>query len=188
MERGFEILHEDTDLLVVNKPAGLVCHPTKADGGSSLISRIRTYLGPDSSPHMANRLDRETSGIVIVAKNPKTAGTLGKIWENDGVFKEYLAIVHGRVAEESGLIEAPLGKDPNSQVAIKNRVRADGVSARTRFTVVDRTSRDGRDFSLIGSSRRPDANTKSGFIWPITGTQSWVTSCMEGTSTFILGL
>jgi len=149
MEWRFEILHEDPDLLVVNKPAGLVCHPTKADGYSSLISLARAYLGPGSRPHMVNRLDRETSGIVMVAKNPQAAGILGKIWENNGVYKEYLAIVHGTVAEDSGFIDAPLGKDMASQVAIKNCVRADGVSALTAFTVVDRFSRDGRSFSLL---------------------------------------
>src|ERR1043166_995149 len=69
----FEVIHEDEHLLVVNKPAGLVCHPTKGDEYSSLISRVRLYLGPDSHPHMVNRLDRETSGVVIIGKTQAAA-------------------------------------------------------------------------------------------------------------------
>ena len=68
MEKLFEIIHEDAELLVINKPAGLVCHPTKGDAWSSLISRVRLHLGTESTPHLVNRLDRETSGVVVVAK------------------------------------------------------------------------------------------------------------------------
>ena len=65
MERLFEILYEDTELLVLNKPAGLVCHPTKGDVYSSLISRVRLHLGATAQPQLVNRLDRETSGLVM---------------------------------------------------------------------------------------------------------------------------
>src|SRR5690349_13562523 len=94
----FEILHEDPDLLVVNKPAGLVCHPTKTDEFSSLISRARLYLGKESRPHLVNRLDRETSGVTVIAKTDEAALQLRRIWEGRSVGKEYLAIVHGHVA------------------------------------------------------------------------------------------
>jgi 23S rRNA pseudouridine1911/1915/1917 synthase len=129
----FEVLHEDADLLVVNKPAGLVCHPTKADACSSLIGRVRLHLGEQAHAHLVNRLDRETSGIVLVAKSLEAARSLGRLWENRGVEKEYLAVVHGRVGEEHGLIDAPLGKDEQSRVAIKDCVRADGAPAQTEF-------------------------------------------------------
>ena len=69
METLFDIIHEDADLLVINKPAGLVCHPTKGDSYSSLISRVRLFCGPAAETHLINRLDRETSGLVVVAKN-----------------------------------------------------------------------------------------------------------------------
>jgi len=131
----FEILHEDDGLLVVNKPAGLVCHPTKGDAYSSLISRVRLHLGPEAKPHLVNRLDRETSGATVVAKTAAAAGELGRIWESRAVAKEYLAIVHGHVREERGLIDAPLGKDERSRVAIKDCVRADGAPAQTEFFV-----------------------------------------------------
>ena len=191
MNNLFAILHEDADLLVINKPAGLVCHPTKGDEFSSLISRVRLYLngapapvlhspcppkllpsegwigeagsGPalaaaqpstlnsqpstlnsqpstSVSPHLINRLDRETSGIVIVAKNSDAAGELGKIWEARAVEKEYLAIVHGHVRDDHGLIDAPLGKDERSIVAVKDCVRPDGAPSQTEFRVERRYS------------------------------------------------
>jgi 23S rRNA pseudouridine1911/1915/1917 synthase len=140
------VLHEDPDLLVVNKPAGLVCHPTKGDEFSSLISRVRLYLKPSTlnlqpSTHLVNRLDRETSGVVIIAKNSETAGELGKIWETRAVQKEYLAIVHGRVRDDHGLIDAPLGRDERSRVAIKDCVHPDGAPAQTEYWVERRFNR-----------------------------------------------
>ena len=69
----FDIVHEDDDLLAINKPADLVCHPTKGDVYSSLVSRVRLHLGPESQPQLINRLDRETSGLVLVAKNSESA-------------------------------------------------------------------------------------------------------------------
>lgn len=151
----FAIIHEDDELLVINKPAGLVCHPTKTDALSSLISRVRLYLHgghgsvsapsfPKNSgqrqsaalqPHLVNRLDRETSGVTLVAKQDDTALELRRIWESRAVQKEYSAIVHGYVADARGLIDAPLGKDEHSAVAIKDCVRADGLRSRTEFIV-----------------------------------------------------
>ncbi len=160
MQKLFDIIHEDDDLLVLNKPAGLVCHPTKGDEYSSLISRVRLHLQrtisydagegtsklPTFNPqpataHLINRLDRETGGVVLVAKNPVAAGELGKIIEGRAAEKEYLAIVHGHVAAEQGTIDAPLGKDERSRVAIKDCVRPDGAASQTEFFVVRRFSR-----------------------------------------------
>src|SRR5438105_608309 len=127
MDQLFEIIFEDDELLVINKPAGLVCHPTKSDELSSLISRVRLYLGNESRPHLVNRLDRETSGLTFIAKRDETARELRRLWETRQVQKDYLAIVHGHVLENSGIIAAPIGKDENSLVAIKDCVRADGA-------------------------------------------------------------
>jgi 23S rRNA pseudouridine1911/1915/1917 synthase len=137
----FDIVHEDDELLVINKPAGLVCHPTKTDEYSSLISRVRLHLGKEARPHLVNRLDRETSGITMVAKRDETALELRRIWEGRRVEKEYLAIVHGQVTEDRGTIEAALGKDEKSRVAIKDCARADGAEAKTEFWVERRFKR-----------------------------------------------
>ena len=154
----FAVIYEDGDLLVVHKPADLVCHPTKGDEYSSLISRARLYLSGSGSaapavecltPHLIHRLDRETSGLVLIAKNAAAARELGKIWESRAVAKEYLAIVHGHVAAEQGTIEAPLGKDDASAVAIKDCVRADGAPAQTEFLREKTFLRAGRNFTLL---------------------------------------
>jgi 23S rRNA pseudouridine1911/1915/1917 synthase len=152
LEKLFAIIHEDADLLIVHKPADLVCHPTKGDEYSSLISRARIYLERQNpnppalhatrvAPHLVNRLDRETSGLVVIAKNAVAARELGAIWETRAVRKEYLAIVHGHVAAEHGIIDAPLGKDEASGVAIKDCVRPDGTPAQTEFFVEKRFTR-----------------------------------------------
>lgn len=136
LEKLFEIIHEDPELLVINKPAGLVCHPTKGDAYSSLISRTRLHLGTAAHPQLVNRLDRETSGVTLVAKDDSTARALRRLWESRQVFKEYVAIVHGLVAQPHGVIQAPLGKDEQSRVAIKDCVRADGAPAETEYWVI----------------------------------------------------
>jgi 23S rRNA pseudouridine1911/1915/1917 synthase len=147
-EKLFAIIHEDNELLVINKLAGLVCHPTKTDEYSSLISRVRLYLATQTgssgaSPHLVNRLDRETSGVTVVAKQDEPARELRRLWESRQVEKEYLAIVHGHVREESGVVDAPLGKDEASRVAIKDCVRPDGLPSQTEFFVEKRFERNG---------------------------------------------
>lgn len=148
MRNLFEIIYEDCELLAINKPAGLVCHPTKTDEYSSLISRVRLYLGPAAHPQLVNRLDRETSGVTIVAKTAESARRLRKIWETRQVEKQYLAIVHGYVEEEHGKIDAALGKDEVSKVAIKDCVRLDGAAAVTEYRVE-------KQFERCESTRQP---------------------------------
>ena len=142
MQKLFETIAEDDDLLVINKSAGLVCHPTKGDVYSSLISRIRLYLGPNSNPHLINRLDRETSGLVVVAKRLEAAVYLRRLWEGRQVEKEYLAIVHGRLPLGKTLIRAPLGKDPNTAVAIKDAVVEGGAEAETHVYLLRNLPRE----------------------------------------------
>jgi 23S rRNA pseudouridine1911/1915/1917 synthase len=142
MTKLFEVLYEDNDLLVVNKPAGLVCHPTKGDVYSSLISRVRLHLGDAVVAHLVNRLDRETSGIVLVAKGDRRAGKLKQLFAEREVSKEYLAIVHGHVGPDSGQCTDPLGRDEKSAVAVKDCVRADGLAAQTDFVVDRRFTRE----------------------------------------------
>lgn len=149
LKKLFDIVHEDAGLLVINKPAGLVCHPTKGDEYSSLISRARLYLGAGTEPQLINRLDRETSGVTLVAKNAETALEIRTIWERREVVKKYLAVVHGAVAPDEGLIDAPLGKDTRSPVAIKDCVVAGGAPAQTQFRVLRRFSRSEGEFSLL---------------------------------------
>lgn len=154
----FDVIHEDDELLAINKPAGLVCHPTKGDEYSSLISRVRLHLGTGSRPHLVNRLDRETSGITIVAKTDDVALALRRIWETRQVDKQYFAIVHGAVRDKSGVVDAPLGKDERSQVAIKDCVRPDGLASQTHYRLEQVFSVDNSTFSLV--SVKPQTGRK----------------------------
>lgn len=149
MEKLFEILHEDADLLAINKPAGLVCHPTKGDVYSSLISRVRLHLGDAATAHLVNRLDRETSGVILVAKSPEADAALKKLFALRRVEKEYLAIAHGHFGPDTAVCEAPLGKDEQAVIAIKDCVRPDGAVSKTEFTVAQRFTRPEGNFTLL---------------------------------------
>jgi 23S rRNA pseudouridine1911/1915/1917 synthase len=144
-----EVLCETADLVAVNKPAGLVCHPTKTDEWSSLISRMRLYASGQWEPRLIHRLDRETSGVVVIAKTAAAAAFLGRRLEEGGMEKSYMAWVHGHVSDDSGEICAALGRDDASHVAIKDCVRPDGQSAKTRFQVFSRIEREGRLFTQL---------------------------------------
>ena len=141
-------IYEDDDLLVVNKPAGLVCHPTRDGEHSSLVGRVRLHLG-HAEGRLVNRLDRETSGIVLIAKQAAAAGELGKLLASSQAHKRYWAIVHGHVADAGLEIDAPLGRDDAGVVAIKDCVRADGAPARTSATVERRFTRGGARFTWL---------------------------------------
>ena len=148
MDDLLDLIHEDADLLVVNKPADLVCHPTKDGERSSLIGRVRLYLG-HAEGRLVNRLDRETSGLVVIAKSGPVARALGGMFEGGKVEKAYVAIVHGRVASDTLRIDASLGKDETSEVAIKDCVRPDGALAETLVSIARRFAREDGEYSLV---------------------------------------
>lgn len=128
------ILQNDNDVLVVNKPALLVCHPSKKGPWSSLAGACREYLQLERS-HLVSRLDRETSGLVLFAKHRLKARHLQMALEQRKVDKTYLAILEGELTEEI-LVDAPLGPDKKSIVHSKNTVRHDGrkQEAQTKYT------------------------------------------------------
>src|SRR5690606_24960511 len=128
------ILAEDDDTLLVNKPALLVCHPSKHGPWSSLAGACRELLGQERS-HLVSRLDRETSGIVLFAKHRAAARSLQMALERRQVRKTYLAILEGELAQEIE-VDAALGPDKRSIVHSKTAVKTDGrrQEAQTRFT------------------------------------------------------
>lgn len=149
-----DVLYEDEALLVVNKPADLVCHPTKDGEWSSLIGRVRLYLGqaPGDSARdgrLVNRLDRETSGLVVIARTREAASELGRLFMTRQVEKRYLAIVEGHVPGETLHLTGSIGADVDSPVAIKICVRADGVVAETMARVVERWHWHGDPLTLL---------------------------------------
>ncbi|MBX3732527.1 MAG: RluA family pseudouridine synthase [Verrucomicrobiae bacterium] len=154
----FPVIHEDSELLVIHKPAGLVCHPTKGDAWSSLIGRVRLHLGLGSEPQMVHRLDRETSGVMVFGKTPDASLELRRAWEMGLVTKEYVALVYGEVPGVRGVCDAPLGRDLASEVAVRDCVRPDGAPARTSWWRERIVHRPEGTFTLL--RLRPDTGRK----------------------------
>ncbi len=127
------ILFEDNDLLVLNKPGWLVCHPSKNGPFSSLVGVAKEYLAVDTI-HLASRLDRETSGVVLLAKHRKAASYWQKGIERKSVRRCYLAILEG-VLTETQNISTYLGKDPYSEVYVKQMVTEKSRKAKFAETV-----------------------------------------------------
>jgi 23S rRNA pseudouridine1911/1915/1917 synthase len=119
---------------------------------SSLIGRVRLHLG-STEGRLVNRLDRETSGVVLVAKSAGVARELGNLLAQSTVIeKKYWAIVHGHLTDAHVVIDAPVGRDERSQVAIKDCVRENGAAARTTVDVLRRLERDGEPFTWVDVS------------------------------------
>lgn len=137
------ILHEDDDLLVVNKPGDVVCHPSKQGPWSSLIGACREYTGLPVL-HMPSRLDRETSGVVVFAKHHPLASKLQMAIERRAVHKRYLAILQGNLPGAID-VDQPIGPAEDPDVWIRQTVRPGGAAAQTRFTPLRHTGR----FTLV---------------------------------------
>lgn len=125
------ILHESDDLLVVDKPGDVVCHPSKAGPWSSLVGAAREYGGL-TAVHPVFRLDRETSGVVVLAKHERAASRLQKAMQKRLVRKAYLAILTGELRAPV-TVNQPLGDDLSSPVFMKAAVAADGKPSVTHF-------------------------------------------------------
>jgi len=125
------LIFEDDRLLVFNKPGDVVCHPSKAGPWSSLVGAVREEFGLATS-HLIFRLDRETSGVVVFAKDAATASRLQKALQRRQVRKSYLAILTGEL-REAVAVDQPLGDDEAGPVFVKSMVRPDGQAAVTRF-------------------------------------------------------
>jgi len=137
-----DIIAEGGDWLVVNKPAGLLVHPSKPDGPVTLWHGLRELLAYElangGQVSIINRLDRETSGVTLIAKHPDAARRFTALMESRVIHKEYLAIVHGWPEWEESSVEAPLarkGEYETSPIWLKQCVHPLGAAARTRFVV-----------------------------------------------------
>lgn len=130
------VTHEDERLIVINKPGDVVCHPSKHGPWSSLVGAVRERLGLETV-HLVFRLDRETSGIVVLAKDPRTASRLQTAMQERRVGKAYLAVLTGDLAERVR-VDQPLGTDTSSPVFMKSAVCADGQPSVTSFAPLSR--------------------------------------------------
>jgi 23S rRNA pseudouridine1911/1915/1917 synthase len=118
------ILHEDADLIVLDKPGWIVCHPSKNGPWSSLVGAVREARGLERI-HLVSRLDRETSGVVVLAKHRRAASLLQTAFARRQTRKRYLALLMGHLEEER-TTESNLEKDPRSPVAVQQRISFGG--------------------------------------------------------------
>ncbi len=130
------VVHEDADLLVVDKPGDVVCHPSKHGPASSLVGAARLHAGLGVI-HLVFRLDRETSGIVVLAKHPRMASRLQTAMQDRKVGKAYVTLLTGELAEPTR-VDQPLGPDTASPVFMKSAVCPDGQPAVTLFEPLSR--------------------------------------------------
>lgn len=124
-------LHSDAHLFVVNKPGLVVCHPSKHGPRSSLVGACREFLKVDTV-HLPSRLDRETSGVVVLALDPEWGSRLQKAIQLRQVTKTYHAVLDGVLTGE-WTVDAPIGRAPDALVVIRQAVRDEGQPSVTRF-------------------------------------------------------
>ena len=159
-EIPLDVVYEDADLAVINKPAGMMVH---AGSGATDDARSRGTLvnallyrfhalsstGGDLRPGIVHRLDKETSGLIIVAKNDAAHAALARLFSARQIRKTYLALVHGSVERSKGTINAPVGRDPVRRTRMTTRATENARSAVSHYEVVRHlTTRFGK-FTLV---------------------------------------
>lgn len=131
------IVFEDPDIMVLDKPAGLVVHPTgAAQTDATLVDFVRRHtIDPDASrPGIVHRLDRDTSGLIIVAKNLEAKNYMQRLFADRKVTKEYIALVSGRIPKDRAEIDLPIG----AGAGVKRLIDPTGRAARTVYEVIKR--------------------------------------------------
>lgn len=124
-----EILYEDDDLLLINKPPGMVVHPGPGHGSGTLVNALLHHcpgigpIGGEMRPGIVHRLDKDTSGILVIAKNAVAHAHISTQFAQRSVQKQYQAIVYGEVKEETGVIDFPIGRHPveRKRMSIRSR-------------------------------------------------------------------
>lgn len=136
------VLFDDADVVVVDKPAGLVVHPAAGHADGTLVNALLFHvrdlsgIGGELRPGIVHRLDKDTSGVMIIAKNDDAHRKLTADWNTDRVVKEYVALVYGTPANDRGTVDAPIGRDPRDRKRMA--VVADGRRAITDYEVLER--------------------------------------------------
>nr|WP_294084278.1 RluA family pseudouridine synthase [Sphaerobacter sp.] len=143
------VIYEDDDVIIFDKPAGLVTHPAPGHEHGTLVNVVKA-LRPDvpllmggKRPGIVHRLDKDTSGLIVVAKNEEARRYLVQQWQQRDVVKRYIALVHGVIRENEGTIDAPISRDPRNRKRMA--VVPNGRPAVTHFRVLERF----RDATLL---------------------------------------
>ncbi len=136
-----DIIYENDDLLVIDKPAGMIVHPAAGNWSGTLVNAILAHC-PDLAgikgslrPGIVHRLDKDTSGLIVAAKNDAAQLSLSKQIKNREVVKVYLALINGQLSPREGAIEGPIGRHPKDRK--KMAIVSDGREARTQYKVVE---------------------------------------------------
>ncbi len=135
-----EIIAEDNDILVVNKPAGMLVHPSHRDKSGTVLNALSHYLNRDPTaehirPGLVHRLDKDTSGLLVIAKNGRAHRLLATQFEKKTVEKRYVALVEGNVAADEGTIDLPIGRFVEEKMwAVKD----DGRHSISHYRVIER--------------------------------------------------
>ena len=136
-----DILYEDSDLIVVNKPKGMVVHPAPGNYEGTLVNALLYHCTDLSSingiirPGIVHRIDKDTTGILVVAKNDDAHNFLSKQLKDHSMTREYYALVEGRIKSEEGVIDKPLGR--NKKDRLKMGIVSDGKRAVTHYKVLE---------------------------------------------------
>lgn len=146
-----DIVYEDRDVLVVDKPAGMVVHPAAGNPSGTLVNALLYHCGKDLSsingvirPGIVHRIDKDTSGLLMVAKNDKAHGFLSQQLAAHAITRRYQAIVYSNIKEDEGTIDAPIGRDPKNR--LRNAVTdIHSKNAVTHYKVLERLGQ----FTLI---------------------------------------
>ena len=137
-----DILYEDDDLLVIDKPAGLTVHPAPGHPSHTLVNAILSHLpnlpdtGDRQRPGIVHRLDRDTSGVMLVALNSAAHSNLTEQFRSRSVVKVYQVLVKGSLSPEDGIIEAPIGRDTRNRQRMAVVAESRGREARTDYHVI----------------------------------------------------
>ncbi len=145
-EIPLDIIYEDSDIIVVNKPKGMVVHPANGNPDGTLVNAILSIcknslsgIGGELRPGIVHRLDKDTSGLIIVAKNDKAHINMSEQIKERNVKKTYIALVRGNVPEEEATINMPIGRSTKDRK--KMAVTKNGKQAITHFKVLKRYSK-----------------------------------------------
>ena len=137
-----QVLHEDEYLIVVNKPAGLVVHPGPGHADGTLVNAILAKcpdlkgIGGTVRPGIVHRLDKDTSGIIVIAKDEYSHKNISDQLKNRSVIKKYKALVKGSMVSPEAIIDAPIGRDPDNR--LRMAIVENGKNAVTQYRVVSR--------------------------------------------------
>jgi 23S rRNA pseudouridine1911/1915/1917 synthase len=136
------IVYQDSDIAVIDKPAGMVVHPAAGHGDETLVNALLHHIGDLSGiggvtrPGIVHRLDKDTSGLIVIAKNDTAHNALARAWGTDRVRKEYVAVVYGCPKSSDGRIEKPIGRDPRDRKRMA--IVRTGRAAITLFRIEER--------------------------------------------------